>query len=219
MSSESVFEKLVDAIMTFEVEPLFEATKEALEQGVNPVDIVEKSITKALQIVGDKFEQGEYFLMHLVVAGEAVTKTMTELIKPALKKTSTILKSAGIVVIGTVQGDIHDIGKNIVSSMLITAGFDVHDLGQGVSAAEFVQKAKELNAHLIGASALLSTTMPIQREIVELLEKEGLHGKIRVLVGGAPATSDWAEEIGADGYADNAIEAAKVAKALLGIQE
>ena len=201
--------------MTFEVEPLFEATKEALDQGINPVDIVEKSITRGLKIVGDKFEQGEYFLMHLVGAGEAVSKTMNELIKPALQKSSIKMKSTGVIVIGTVEGDIHDIGKNIVVSMLITAGFDIYDLGKGIPATEFIQKAKEVNADIIAASALLSTTMPVQREIVKLLEQEGLHGKIKVLIGGAPATAEWAEEIGADGYADNAIEAAKIARTLL----
>ena len=130
-------------------------------------------------------------------------------------KSSIKMKSTGVIVIGTVEGDIHDIGKNIVVSMLITAGFDIYDLGKGIPATEFIQKAKEVNADIIAASALLSTTMPVQRQIVKLLEQEGLHGKIKVLIGGAPATAEWAEEIGADGYADNAIEAAKIARTLL----
>ncbi|MFX1362552.1 MAG: cobalamin-dependent protein [Promethearchaeota archaeon] len=156
--------------------------------------------------------------MHLVAAGEAVKKVMDELINPELEKRAAKLESIGKVVIGTVEGDIHDIGKNIVASMLVTAGFEVYDIGKDIPSAEFVKKAREVDADIIGASALLSTTMPAQREIVELLRKEGLKDKIKVMVGGAPATEEWAKEIGADGYAENAIEAVNVAKKLLKIE-
>ncbi|MFX0067882.1 MAG: B12-binding domain-containing protein [Promethearchaeota archaeon] len=218
MPFEAVFEELVNAIMSFDAEKVYESTKKALDKEINPVEIVQKGITKGLRIVGDKFSKGEFFLMHLVAAGEAVKKVMDELINPELEKRAAKLESIGKVVIGTVEGDIHDIGKNIVASMLVTAGFEVYDIGKDIPSAEFVKKAREVDADIIGASALLSTTMPAQREIVELLRKEGLKDKIKVMVGGAPATEEWAKEIGADGYAENAIEAVNVAKKLLKIE-
>lgn len=218
MSSEAVLEELVNAILSFDAEKVYESTKKALDKEIGPVEIVQKGITRGLGIVGEKFEKGEFFLMHLVAAGEAVKKVMDELINPELEKRAVKLKSIGKVVIGTVEGDIHDIGKNIVASMLVTAGFEVYDIGKDVPSIEFVKKAKEVKADIIGASALLSTTMPVQREIVELLSKEGLKDKIKVMVGGAPATEEWAKEIGADGYAENAVEAVNVAKRILNIQ-
>ncbi|MFX1485757.1 MAG: corrinoid protein [Promethearchaeota archaeon] len=218
MSSEAVLKELVSAIMSFDAEKVYESVKKALDKEIDPVEIVQKGITKGLGIVGEKFERGEFFLMHLVAAGEAVKKVMDELINPELEKRAVKLESIGKVVIGTVEGDIHDIGKNIVASMLVTAGFEVYDIGKDVPSTEFVKKAKEVNADIIGASALLSTTMPVQREIVELLSKEGLKDKIKVMVGGAPATEEWAKEIGADGYAENAVEAVNVAKRILNIE-
>ncbi|MFX1352275.1 MAG: B12-binding domain-containing protein [Promethearchaeota archaeon] len=218
MPSEAIFEELVSAIMSFDAEKVYESTKKALDKEMSPVEIVQKGITKGLRIIGDKFAKGEFFLMHLVAAGEAVKKVMDELINPELEKRAAKLESVGKVVIGTVEGDIHDIGKNIVASMLVTEGFEVYDIGKDVPSAEFVKKAREVDADIIGASALLSTTMPAQREIVELLRKEGLKDKIKVMVGGAPATEEWAKEIGADGYAENAIEAVNVAKKILNIE-
>ncbi|MFX1598927.1 MAG: B12-binding domain-containing protein [Promethearchaeota archaeon] len=218
MPSEVIFNELVDAIMSFDSDKAYEITKRALDQNTNPVEIVQKGITKGLKIIGERFEKGEFFLMHLVAAGEAVKRVMNELIEPELKRQATKLESIGKVVIGTVEGDIHDIGKNIVASMLITAGFEVYDLGKDVPPVDFINKAKEVDADIIGASALLSTTMPAQREIVDLLRKEGLKKSIKVMVGGAPATEDWAKEIGADGYAENAVEAISVAKKLVNRQ-
>jgi len=215
MPSEGIINELVDAILSFDSDKVYEITKRALDKKINPVEIVQKGITKGLKIIGERFEKGEFFLMHLVAAGEAIKRVMDELIEPELKRQSTKLESIGKVVIGTVEGDIHDIGKNIVASMLITAGFEVYDLGKDVPPVDFINKAKEVDADIIGASALLSTTMSAQREIIELLRKEGLKESIKVMVGGAPATEDWAKEIGADGYAENAIEAVSVAKKLV----
>ncbi|MEM4649401.1 MAG: cobalamin-dependent protein [Candidatus Bathyarchaeia archaeon] len=120
---------------------------------------------------------------------------------------------------GTVQGDIHDIGKNIVAAMLFAAGFEVYDLGKDVPAEEFAKKAKELNANIVGASALLSTTLPVQKEIIEALKAMGIRDKVKTIFGGAPCTAEWVEEIGGDGYAENAIEAVKVAKRLIGVKD
>jgi len=153
----------------------------------------------------------------LVAAGVAAKRATVEVLEPLIKKSSEKREALGKVVIGTVAGDIHDIGKNIVAMMLFTAGFEVYDIGKDVSTEEFVKKTKEFDADIVALSALLTTTLPAQRDIIEALKKAGLRDKVKVLVGGAPATSKWAEEAGADGYGEDAIEAVKVAKKLLGI--
>jgi len=155
----------------------------------------------------------------LVAAAEPAQKAVKELLEPEIKKKAGERKSLGKVVIGTVQGDIHDIGKNIVAAMLFAAGFDVIDLGKDVPAEEFAKKAKEVGANIVGASALLSTTLPVQKEIIEALKAMGIRDKVKTIFGGAPCTPEWVEEIGGDGYAENAIEAVKVAKRLIGIKD
>jgi corrinoid protein of di/trimethylamine methyltransferase len=217
--SEGVFEEVSEAIQSFEEEKVFNAVKKALSLGVDPSEIIEKGIAKGLKIVGDKYESGELFLMHLVAAAEPAQKVVKELLEPEIKKKAGERKSLGKVVIGTVQGDIHDIGKNIVAAMLFAAGFEVYDLGKDVPAEEFAKKAKELNANIVGASALLSTTLPIQKEIIEALKAIGIRDKVKTIFGGAPCTAEWVEEIGGDGYAENAIEAVKVAKRLIGVKD
>jgi corrinoid protein of di/trimethylamine methyltransferase len=217
--SEGIFDEISEAIQSFEEEKVLNAVKKALSLGVDPSEIIEKGIAKGLRVVGDKYERGELFLMHLVAAAEPAQKAVKELLEPEIKKKAGERKSLGKVVIGTVQGDIHDIGKNIVASMLFAAGFDVIDLGKDVPAEEFAKKAKELNANIVGASALLSTTLPVQKEIVEALKAMGIRDKVKVIFGGAPCTPEWVEEIGGDGYAENAIEAIKVAKRLIGVKD
>jgi corrinoid protein of di/trimethylamine methyltransferase len=216
---EGIFDEISEAIQSFEEEKVLNAVKKALSLGVDPSEIIEKGIAKGLRVVGDKYERGELFLMHLVAAAEPAQKAVKELLEPEIKKKAGERKSLGKVVIGTVQGDIHDIGKNIVASMLFAAGFDVIDLGKDVPAEEFAKKAKELNANIVGASALLSTTLPVQKEIVEALKAMGIRDKVKVIFGGAPCTPEWVEEIGGDGYAENAIEAIKVAKRLIGVKD
>ncbi|MBS7657768.1 MAG: corrinoid protein [Candidatus Bathyarchaeia archaeon] len=217
--SEGVFEEISEAIQSFEEEKVFNAVKKALSLGVDPTEIIEKGIARGLKIVGDKYERGELFLMHLVAAAEPAQKVVKELLEPEIKKRAGERKSLGKVVIGTVQGDIHDIGKNIVAAMLFAAGFEVYDLGKDVPAEEFAKKAKELNANIVGASALLSTTLPVQKEIIEALKAMGIRDKVKTIFGGAPCTAEWVEEIGGDGYAENAIEAVKVAKRLIGVKD
>ena len=156
--------------------------------------------------------------MHLMAAADAVKKAMSEVLEPELIRTKSQTKPVGRIVMGTVAGDIHDIGKNIVAAMAIAGGFEVHDLGKDVPAVEFLNRAKETEADIVGASALLSTTLPIQHDIVRAFDAEGLHGKVKILVGGAPVTEEWVREIGADSYAENAAEAVKVAKRLLEIK-
>jgi len=209
-------EEIVNAVLTFDGDKVTEATKKALKQGQDPVKIVDE-LTKALRIVGKKFEEGEFFLMHLVAAAEPVQRVIKDVLEPEMAKKKEARKSLGKVVLGTVAGDIHDIGKNIVGAMLFAAGFEVYDVGKDIPSDQFVSKAKEVNANLVGASALLSTSLPMQREIVEGIVTTGLRDKVKLMFGGAPVTQEWVKEIGGDGYAENAIEAVNVAKKLLNV--
>ena len=215
-SVDKVLREIAKAVVNLDVDGALEASKRALSMGVDPVDIVERGVSEGLRVVGDKFERGEFFLMHLIIAAEAAKRVMEEVVEPVLLGRRSG-KRLGVVVIGTVEGDIHDIGKSIVATMLKAAGFEVHDLGCDVPVDEFVKKAKEVDADIVAASALLSTTMRVQRDLVRALEEAGMRGRVKVLVGGAPVTREWAEEIGADGYAENAVEAVREAKRLLGI--
>ena len=215
-SVDKVLREIAEAVVNLDVDGALEASKRALSMGVDPVDIVERGVSEGLRVVGDKFERGEFFLMHLIIAAEAAKRVMEEVVEPVLLGRRSG-KRLGVVVIGTVEGDIHDIGKSVVATMLKAAGFEVHDLGCDVPVDEFVKKVKEVNADIVAASALLSTTMRVQRDLVRALEEAGMRGRVKVLVGGAPVTREWAEEIGADGYAENAVEAVREAKRLLGI--
>jgi len=219
LGQEAIFDELVNAVLSFDSDKVVETTKKALAQGVDPVKIIEDGLAKALRIVGKKFEDGEYFLMHLVAAAEPVQKTIKELLEPEVVKRKGQRKTLGKVVLGTVAGDIHDIGKTIVGALLFAAGFEVFDIGKDVPTEQFVHKAKEVNADIVGASALLSTSLPMQHEIVKACEAEGIRNKVKLMFGGAPVTEEWVREIGGDGYAENAVEAVKVAKKLLKIQD
>jgi len=203
--------------LSFDADRVTEATKKALKEGQDPVKIVDQ-LTDALRVVGKKFEDGEFFLMHLVAAAEPVQRVIKEILEPEMLKTHSQRKSLGKVVLGTVAGDIHDIGKNIVAAMLFAAGFEVHDVGKDVPPEQFASKAKEVNANIVGASALLSTTLPMQREIVQKVTTIGLRDKTKLIFGGAPVTQEWVKEIGGDGYGESAIEAVNVAKKLLKIE-
>jgi corrinoid protein of di/trimethylamine methyltransferase len=211
-------EDIVNAVLSFDADKITEATKKALKEGQDPVKVVDE-LTKALRIVGKKFEDGELFLMHLVAAAEPVQKVIKEILEPEMMKKNAQRTSLGKVVLGTVAGDIHDIGKNIVGAMLFAAGFEVYDTGKDVPAEQFISKAKEVNANVVGASALLSTTLPIQKEIVQRIVATGLRDKVKLIFGGAPATEEWVKQIGGDGYGENAIEAVNVTKRLLRIEK
>jgi len=216
MDSTIILDKICNALVSLEEESLINYVKEALDLNIDPSDIIDKGIVKGLSIVGDKFSSGEFFLVELVGAAEPAQKVVKELLEPEMKKKTEKEKGKGKIVIGTVQGDIHSIGKNIVATLLFASGFDVIDLGEDVSAEEFVNKAKEESADLIGASAMLTTTLPGQKKIIEALKAEGTRDKVKVIFGGAPCTPEWVKEIGADGYAENAIKGVEVAKKLIG---
>jgi corrinoid protein of di/trimethylamine methyltransferase len=209
---------LKEQLLTFDADKFVGTVRKLVDEGLSPIEVVD-ALTQVLKEIGNKFESGELFLVHLVAAGDLARRATTEVLEPLLKKSGGERKTLGRVIIGTVAGDIHDIGKNIVAMLLFTGGFEVYDLGKDISADEFVKKTEELNPDLVAMSALLTTTLPAQREVVQALNKAGLRDKVKILVGGAPTTGEWAKEIGADGYGADAIEAIKVAKKLLGLSD
>ncbi|MEM2741895.1 MAG: corrinoid protein [Nitrososphaeria archaeon] len=208
-----LLDEIKSSLLELNEEKVVKAVKKCLEVGNNPIEIV-NAISSALKEIGDKFGKGELFLPDLMIAGEVSKKVISEHIGPLLKQTKAV-KKRGVFVIGSVAGDIHDIGKNIVASMLFADGFEVIDLGVDISVDKFVQAVKEYSPDILGMSALLTSTREVQKEVIEALKKHGLRGKVKVMVGGGAASSEWAQEIGADGYAEDAIEAVKVARRLL----
>ena len=187
----------------------------ALANGVPPLDAIETGFVPGLSHVGEQFALGELFLPDMMLAARAMQKAIA-ILEPEMARQSAVRNVVGRVVIGTVKGDIHEIGKNLVGMMLSTSGFEVHDLGVDVAPDRFVEAAREHNADIIGVSALLTTTMAGQRTVVEALAAAGMRPRVKVIVGGAPASESWASEIGADGYSEDAIGAVALARKLLG---
>jgi 5-methyltetrahydrofolate--homocysteine methyltransferase len=190
-------------------------TREALAADCDPVELVSKYMVPAMDEVGRRFECQDYFVPELLLSARAMKKAL-ELIRPLLAERGAV--SAGRVVIGTVKGDLHDIGKNLVASMLEGAGFEVFDLGVDVAPQKFVSEAKEKNAGIIALSALLTTTMPSMQQVVEEVKKAGIRSDVRIIIGGAPVTPQYADQIGADGYSDNASAAVALARRLVAQQ-
>jgi corrinoid protein of di/trimethylamine methyltransferase len=203
------------SIIDGEPEVVERLAKEALSLGIDPLDAINKGFVEGINFVGEQFGAGEMFLPDLVMAGEAM-KTAVLVLEPEMKRRGSQRANLGTVVLGTVKGDIHEIGKTLVMTMLSASGFQVHDLGVDVPAEKFIAKVREVNADLIGLSALLTTTMPGQRVVIDALTKEGLRAKVKVMVGGAPVSHAWAKEIGADGYGEDAMAAVALAKKLVG---
>ncbi len=215
MTKEELYRSIRKAIVDGDKSAAQQLAKEALRLGLDLNEVIDQGYVPGIQEVGELWEKGEYFLPELITSAECMKAAM-DVLQPEMTKAHIKSRSLGKVVIGTVEGDIHDIGKNLVASMLQANGFEVFDLGADVKLERFVEKAKAEGADLICLSALLTTTMLNQKKLIELLEKQGLAGKYKVLVGGAPATRKWAEDIGAQGYAENAALAVKEAKALMG---
>jgi corrinoid protein of di/trimethylamine methyltransferase len=209
---------IIEAINEFDGEKVKSATLKALEANISPVEIIQQGIAVGLLEIGKKFETGELFVTHLVAAAEAAKGVITEVLEPEIKKTGGEGAGGPKVILATVKGDIHDIGKNIVGAMMFSAGFDVIDIGKDVENDYVVAKVKEFDAKVLGLSALLSTTIPEMRKIIELLEAANIRDNVKVIVGGAPVTAQYAREIGADGYAENAAEAVAVSRKLLGME-
>jgi len=208
-----LLKKLRNAIVEGDEEQALQATRDALDSGTDPVAIVSDGLAAAMNDIGRLWNEEEIFLPEVVFSAQ-IFKECMNLVEPALLGGKSTEPAAHFV-LGTVKGDLHDLGKNMVGTMLQTAGFRVHDLGKDVPAERFVEKVKELGSALVGLSALLTTTMLEQKRVIEALERAGLRDKVRVLVGGAPVTDSWAREVGADGYAPNAPQATEVAKKLL----
>ena len=212
--SQEIYDKLAQAVIDGEPEDAEELAQQALDQGLDPLACINKGLSPGIDRVGELFASGEYYLPDLIIGGDAM-KAALSILEPALSGGQE-RKVLGQVVLGTVEGDLHEIGKTLVGTMLTANGFLVTDIGVDKTAAEFVEAVKETGATLVGASALLTTTMLHQKEVIEALKEAGLRDQVKVLVGGAPITESWAAEIGADGYADDAIGAVAVAKKLVG---
>jgi trimethylamine corrinoid protein len=213
----SEVEAIISAINEFDPDKVIEASTQALEANIPITDIIQKGIALGLQEIGHKFETGELFLTHLVAAAGAAKAALDSVLIPEMKKHPDEVSLGTKVILATVKGDMHDIGKNIVGAMLFAAGFNVIDLGKDVPTEFIVSKVKEEKAPLLGLSALLSTTMPVIEEVIQALEEAGIRDEVKVIVGGAPITEEWAIKIGADGYGDSAPHAVEVAKSVLGI--
>jgi corrinoid protein of di/trimethylamine methyltransferase len=209
------FEDMAQSVIDGEVEDAERLARQAIEQGVDPLDAINQGFVVGVNHVGEGYAAGEMFLPDLVLAGEAM-KAAVAVLEPEMKRRGTKRQMLGTVVMGTVEGDIHEIGKTLVATMLSATGFQVYDLGVDVPVETFLEKARETNADVVGLSALLTTTMVKQKTVIEALEEAGLRSQVKVMVGGAPVTRSWAEEIGADGYSEDAIGAVAVAKELVG---
>jgi trimethylamine corrinoid protein len=215
MNKEEMLAGMARAIVAGEKDRAVELAGEAVRAGLDLLEVIDKGYVRGIQEVGELWEKGEYFLPELISSAECMKAAMAVL-QPELRKARIDAPSKGRVVIGTVEGDIHDIGKNLVASMLQAYGFEVHDLGADVKLGRFIEKAEETRADFICLSALLTTTMLGQKRLIEKLKAESLSGRFRVLVGGAPVTEKWAADIGADGYAENALAAVRLAMKLMG---
>lgn len=216
MNLEEMLNQLRQTVMDGDPEQAEPQTSSLLSAGVDPLIIIDRALVPGIQYAGEQFSIGEFFLPDLMMAADAMQKALN-ICEPELHRRGTQRKSLGRIVMGTVFGDIHEIGKNLVGTLLSANGFEVFDLGVNVPIQTFVDKAQELNAQIIGISALLTTTMDGQRKVIETLKKMELRASIKVMVGGAPVTQGWASEIGADGYSEDAIGAVVLAKHLLGI--
>lgn len=212
--TQDLFAQMQESIIAGDPDQAEALAQQALQQGVEPIEAINQGFVPGLNRIGELFSAGEMFLPDLMFAAEAMKRAVAVL-EPEMQRRGTVRETLGRVVIGTIHGDIHEIGKNLVGTMLSASGFEVFDLGVDVPVERFIQKAQEVKANLIGISALLTTTMDGQRKVIEALHIAGLRGQVRVMVGGAPVTKAWAQQIGADGFSEDAMGAVELAKKLL----
>ncbi|MCD4704305.1 MAG: B12-binding domain-containing protein, partial [Methanosarcinaceae archaeon] len=203
-SQDEINEKGSAAVQEFDNDAVVAASQEAIDAGVDLVSFIENGLTAGMNIIGDQFDQGTLFLPHVIAASEAMSAGV-DLLTPELEKANAEVASKGTIAIGTIEGDIHTIGKDILATMLKIAGFKVIDLGRDVPIADYVEAAK--TADIVASSALMTTTMVLQTHVEEQLKEAGLRDKVKTMVGGAPTTQDWADKIGADLYGENAADA------------
>lgn len=214
MSNAQLIENIKNAIIDLNRDECLQLIQDALDDGISPLEIIENGLKKGMQIVGTQYEEGDLFIVDLMMAASTM-KAAIELVEPHISAEMKEKTSVGKVLIGTVEGDIHDIGKTIVTTLLTANGFEVIDLGAEVPTSTFIEKVNELKPDIIGMSALLTTTMQKMKEVIDALEKGKLRENVKVLVGGAPVTQEFALKIGADAYGKDAEEAVKRAKELI----
>ncbi len=214
MNEDRIVNDLKEAIIALDDSKAIEAAKRLIANGIDPLAGIEKGLSKGMTTIGDRFNLGDCFLPELIRAGNTFNAAV-KVLEPEIMKRGEKQSQTGVVVLGTVSGDVHKIGKEILAMLLKTRGFKVHDLGEDVSLSTFISKAEELNADIIAMSALLTTTMPAQKEVIDFLMEKGIRDNFLVMVGGGPVSQEWSDKIGADGYAETAEEAVKLAKNLI----
>lgn len=211
MDKADVLKRLTEAIVDGNAENASKAAEDALKLDIDPLETLEQGGAKGLDIIGEKFQRCEAFLPQLILAGESMKAAM-DILTPKMAEKKEGRAARGKVVLGTIQGDIHDLGKNLVAAMLSVNRFEVHDLGVQIPPKKFIEKARELNANIIGISSLLTTSAYFQADVIKYLNDMGLRDKYYVIVGGGPTSKEWAAKIGADGYGRLATDAVKVCK-------
>jgi corrinoid protein of di/trimethylamine methyltransferase len=211
--SDEIFTKLAQAVIDGEPEDAVALARQALEQGIDPLECINQGLVKGIQKVGQLFADGDYFLPELIIGADAMRAAL-DVLEPSLLEGQK-REVVGKVVLGTVKGDLHEIGKTLVGTMLTANGFKVKDIGVDKETGDFIAAIKEIDADIVGASALLTTTMLQQKKLIEAIKDAGLRDKVKIMVGGAPVTESFAKEIGADGYAEDAISAVGVAYRLM----
>jgi dimethylamine corrinoid protein len=215
MSMENLISEAIRSIVNGDEDAATKVANTVIAEGKNPINVINDGFAQGMIKVGDLFAREEYSLPEVLLSADAMQKAI-DLLAPHMPK-EEVEKKLGTVVIGTVLGDIHDIGKRIVATMLEVYGFEVHDLGRDVPIDRFVEKTKEVNADIVAASALMTTTMVGQKQLEEALQEAGIREKVKLMVGGAAVTQDWADQIGADGYAEEVTEAVEKAREFMSL--
>lgn len=214
MDKKQLMENIVRSIIDGDQVKAQENAREALNINIDPLEVVESGFSRGMAIVGESFERGESYLPELLMAAATFNAAM-EILEPEIEAKNKEIAKAGTVLLGTVKGDVHDLGKNIVAMVLETNGFSVVDIGVDVPSLNFIEEAKNVKADVIALSSLMTTTMPAQREIIEILKEKNLRDEYFVIVGGGPVSEEWAERIGADGFGKTAVDAVELIKRLL----
>jgi len=214
MEQKEILENLILGIVEEDKDKVMESAKEAVKRNIDPLKAVEDGLSRGMSIVGERFEKGEAYLPELLMAADAFSAAM-EILRPQIEAQKKQVVKAGRVLMGTVKGDVHNIGKNIVVTVLETHGFEVIDMGVDNPSLNIIQEAEKMKVDVIGLSSLMTTTMPAQQELIDRLKEMKLRDKYFVLVGGGPVTQEWADKIGADGYGRSAIQAVEQIKTLL----
>jgi trimethylamine corrinoid protein len=214
MEEEEIFDNLSSAVVEGDLEKGRRNAEEVLSRKIDPLKAVEEGLSKGMAIVGERFETGDVFLPGLMTAADIFDSVM-EILKPEIRAQKKQIAFTGTILIGTVRGDVHNIGKSIVSTLFGTQGFDVVDIGIDNSSLKFIEEAEKVKADVIALSSLMTTTMPGQKEVIDTLKEMKLREKYLVIVGGGPVTQEWADRIGADGYGKSAVQAAEIVRKLM----